>query len=451
MNFPLHFTDHLYNAFGFDAEAFTVAHLQPPPVSLRYNPHKKVDIDVGLEKVPWTSNGYYLPERPSFIMDPLWHAGVYYVQEASSMFLEEVVRQNVDLSQSLKVLDLCAAPGGKTTLLQTMITDDSLLVCNEVIRTRVSVLTENVMKWGGMNVVVTHNDPASFSKLAGFFDLVVIDAPCSGSGLFRRDKEAMGEWSMGNVQLCSERQKRIVADAWKALKEDGVLVYATCSFSESENESMVEWLMHEFEVQPLPVVLKESWGITECITRSGGYGYRFWPDKVKGEGFFLAAFRKKSVEKVPGVKVKKYQFPSKREQEIVRASIADADTCAWIMQGKYISGVNPKQVDNIHYVMERLQVRYAGVEVGMVMHDVFAPEQGLATSYNIRPNFTMYDFTQDQAISFLKKDVLDAGLISKGLHWVGYNGFGLGWIKALGNRVNNYYPKEWRIRKSDRS
>jgi 16S rRNA C967 or C1407 C5-methylase (RsmB/RsmF family)/NOL1/NOP2/fmu family ribosome biogenesis protein len=447
VDFPLHFIEHLFDAPGFDIAAFSDAHQQATPVSIRYNPNKKISIDPSLLKVPWTNNGYYLPVRPSFIMDPLWHAGVYYVQEASSMFLEEVVRQTMDLSQALKVLDLCAAPGGKSTLLQSMISNESLLVSNEVIRTRVSVLMENMMKWGGMNVVVTHNDPADFQKVGGFFDLMVVDAPCSGSGLFRRDAEAMKEWSMGNVQLCAGRQQRILADAWEALKEEGVLIYSTCSFSELENEAMVEWIIQQFEVESLRIHIEPAWGITESVTRSGGYGYRCWPDKVKGEGFFLAAFRKKSPVHESVYKVRKYYFPSKKDQQIADAFVHSGNPYTWIMQGKYMSAVGPVHVDVVHYILERLQVRYAGVEAGMVLHDDFMPEQGLALSYNIRPRSELHNLTEAQAISYLKKEELDPAIFSKGLQWVGYQGFGLGWLKSLGNRINNYYPKEWRIRR----
>jgi NOL1/NOP2/fmu family ribosome biogenesis protein len=307
---------------------------------------------------------------------------------------------------------------------------------------------ENMMKWGGMNAVVTNNDPADFTHLNGFFDLMVVDAPCSGSGLFRRDAEAMKEWSMGNVHLCVGRQQRILADAWEALKEEGVLIYSTCSFSEMENEAMVDWIMQQFEVESLQVRIETEWGITESVTRSRGYGYRCWPDKVKGEGFFIAAFQKKSPVHEAGYKIRKYQFPSKKEQQIADAFMQSDDPYSWIMQGKYMSAVRSGHIDAVHYLMERLQVRYAGVEAGMVLHDDFVPEQGLALSYSIRPKLDLYHLSAEQAIAYLKKEELNAADFSKGLHWVGYQGWGLGWIKSLGNRINNYYPKEWRIRRS---
>src|SRR5436190_11131836 len=187
-----------------------------------------------MSRVPWSSSGFYLNERPIFTLDPMFHAGAYYVQEASSMFLEQALKQTVDLSQPVKVLDLCAAPGGKSTLIQSLITTESLLVSNEVIKTRVNILSENITKWGAANVIVTNNDPRDFQRLPGYFDVIVIDAPCSGSGLFRKDPAAISEWSRDNVILCSQRQQRILADIMPALKPGGILIYSTCSYSQEE-------------------------------------------------------------------------------------------------------------------------------------------------------------------------------------------------------------------------
>src|SRR6478736_9538985 len=191
---------------------FLSVHERPFPTSIRINPLKcnsKYS-----DRIPWTDFGYYLQQRPSFTFDPLFHGGAYYVQEASSMFLEEALKQTVDLSQPLKVLDLAAAPGGKSTHIQSLISKDSLLVSNDVIRSRSKILKDNTIKWGSDNVVVTNNDPKDFARLENYFDVIVVDAPCSGSGLFRRDPEALGEWSENNVRLCSQRQRRILADVW---------------------------------------------------------------------------------------------------------------------------------------------------------------------------------------------------------------------------------------------
>src|SRR5260221_14470615 len=201
---------------------FLSAHEQPSPNSIRINPLKINRKE--LENIPWTDFGYYLEQRPSFTFDPLFHAGSYYVQEASSMFLEQALKQTVDLSRPLKVLDLCAAPGGKSTHLLSLLNDQSLLVSNETIRSRATVLSENIQKWGSNNVVVTNNDPEDFQRLEGFFDVIVVDAPCSGEGLFRKDPNAVNEWSEEHIELCVVRQQRIINQVWPSLKKNGVLI-----------------------------------------------------------------------------------------------------------------------------------------------------------------------------------------------------------------------------------
>jgi 16S rRNA C967 or C1407 C5-methylase (RsmB/RsmF family)/NOL1/NOP2/fmu family ribosome biogenesis protein len=446
MGFPLAFIEHIQNTSGFDKSAFEAAHQASVPVSIRYNPNKKIQIDETAECVPWTSEGYYLKERPSFVLDPLWHAGVYYVQEASSMLLEQAVRQTTDLNENIKVLDLCAAPGGKSTLLQSIITKDSLLVSNEVIQTRVSILRENMIKWGGMNVVVTHNDPADFSAVEGFFDLMVVDAPCSGSGLFRKDPEAMDEWSLANVKLCAERQKRILADAWLALKEEGILIYSTCSYSAMENEEMVDWFLKTFDVATVSLTLDASWGVLEVVSSGGGYGYRCWPDRVKGEGFFMAIFKKRENADLFHAKGKKSFTPLLKEKNIAEEFIKTDQEIEWIMQGKYLTAVHKSHHTDICFLIECLRVRYAGVEAGEVMHNNFMPEHSLALAADVSPKILMTELHKEQAVSFLRKDNMVGLSLPKGIHLMGYQGRGIGWIKSLGNRINNYYPKDWRIR-----
>src|SRR5689334_13722399 len=208
--FPPAFAQRMQSKLQEDWNKFLSAHELPSPTSIRINPLKSDRKD--LEKILWTDFGYYLEQRPSFTFDPLLHGGAYYVQEASSMFLEQALKQTVDLTQPIKVLDLCAAPGGKSTHIQSLLSSESLLVSNEVIKARAGVLKQNIIKWGASNVIVTNNDPQHFNRLEGFFDVMVVDAPCSGSGLFRRDEEAIEEWSLDNVQLCCGRQRRILAD-----------------------------------------------------------------------------------------------------------------------------------------------------------------------------------------------------------------------------------------------
>ena len=283
---------------------------QDSPVSIRNNPHKPFKLTG--EPIAWSKYGQYLPERPVFTLDPALHAGAYYVQEASSMLLEQAITQAVDITKPIRVLDLCAAPGGKSTHLLSLLHQESLLVSNEVIRSRASILSENIQKWGHQNVIVTNNDPEDFSRLEGLFDLIVVDAPCSGEGLFRKDPEAMNEWSLANVDLCCKRQRRILADMWPALKTNGVLVYSTCTYNEQENEENLEWLQKQQNVEAIQLSLDHAWGI-ETVQAGKLEGYRCYPHNVKGEGFFLSVIRKKDSLAELRLKSKKVlQAPSKK-------------------------------------------------------------------------------------------------------------------------------------------
>lgn len=250
----------LENVKGFNKEQFIEAHQMQAATSIRLHPQKGKNLFADNEQVPWCATGRYMPQRPVFTTDPLYHAGAYYVQEPSSMFLDYVLGQLLPNRSGLRVLDLCAAPGGKSTLIASLLEEDSLLVSNEVIRTRASILEENMTRWGHMNTWVTSNDPRDLGKLKSYFDVIVVDAPCSGSGLFRKDQRALDEWSEGNVQLCSQRQQRILADIWPSLKQGGILVYATCSYSQQEDEDVIDWVADTFGVDSLGVEVNESGG-----------------------------------------------------------------------------------------------------------------------------------------------------------------------------------------------
>jgi len=246
-HFPEKFIESLQNAPGFNAAEFEKAHQKPAPTTIRANPFKHYKPKAG-KQIPWCAEGFYLNERPSFTFDPLFHAGCYYVQEASSMFIAHIIKYIKDDAEGpARVLDLCAAPGGKSTLLSSALNPDDLLVANEIIKTRVPVLADNLTRWGPSNTIVSNNDPKDFSRLKGFFDIVLVDAPCSGSGMFRKDPDAMNEWSEANVNLCHQRQERILADVYPAIAADGYLIYSTCSYSVAENEAVLDWLCDEFE------------------------------------------------------------------------------------------------------------------------------------------------------------------------------------------------------------
>ena len=283
------------NLLGADYQAFTEALQKETPTSFRLNPRKKVQNEnkvlpifgEDLGGVLWHNEGFYLKSRPIFTLDPLFHAGSYYVQEASSMFIAEALKQTVDFAKPLKIMDLCAAPGGKSTLLASLLNDESLLVANEVIRNRVGVLKENLEKWGFPNYIVANQDAEEMIELEGFFDVVLVDAPCSGEGLFRKDPNAMNEWSENAVNLCSARQKRILQAAAMLVKNGGILLYSTCTYNEKENQQNVNWLTQHFDYQVVSLNIPEYWNIEKREN-----GYQFFPHKVKGEGFFLSVLRK---------------------------------------------------------------------------------------------------------------------------------------------------------------
>jgi len=258
----------LQTATGFQKEAFEAVHKSGEQVvSIRLNPSKEFDV-LHLpisENVGWCATGRYLKERPFFTFDPFLHAGAYYVQEASSMFLWQAIIQTVPDTMGKKVLDLCAAPGGKSTLLSSYF-KDGLVVANEVIKNRANILVENACKWGDGHLLVTNNDPSHFQSIPGFFDVLMVDAPCSGSGLFRKDPSAVEEWSEANVTLCSQRQQRILADAIPCLAENGVLIYSTCSYSPEEDEVICDWLLNEMEMESLPLEVEKTWGIVETAS-----------------------------------------------------------------------------------------------------------------------------------------------------------------------------------------
>lgn len=447
---------------GFDAAAFAAVHASGQQVtSIRLNPAKwpqGMDIpagwwdsggeEVAMERIPWSSQGYYLSRRPSFTFDPLFHAGAYYVQEASSMFLEQAVRQTADLSRPLRVLDLCAAPGGKSTLIQSLLTEDSLLVSNEVIRSRAGILQENMTKWGSMNVVVTNNDPRDLGRLENYFDVIVVDAPCSGSGLFRREPEAILEWSPDNVQLCHQRQQRILADSWPALRKDGVLIYSTCSYSREEDEEILDWMSQELGAESLRLSLDPAWNIVETEGKRGGYGYRFYPDQLKGEGFFIAAVRKQEGDTFTYPKSKKPGLDklSKKDGEELRPWLTEKIPMFFFRHEDMVRVLPAAVAEDVAYLKDACYLKKAGVLMGRSSVKEFIPEHELALSTAISQQLSGIELSREEAIAYLRKEEIrpEAG---RGWSLVRYLGRNLGWVKVLPNRVNNYYPKEWRILK----
>ena len=443
---------------GFDAATFQQVHDGGEQVtSVRINPAKWATGlpavafgSVASVKIPWSSYGYYLSERPSFVFDPLFHAGTYYVQEASGMFLEQALRQTTDCSQPLRVLDLCAAPGGKSTLLQSLLSPGSLLVSNEVIRNRVNILQENMVKWGGVNVVITSNDPRDFQRLENYFDVIVVDAPCSGSGLFRREREAIGEWSIDNVELCRQRQQRILADVWPALRRDGILVYSTCSYSREEDEDILDWMTDNLDVGSLRLSLAADWNIVETTGKKGAYGYRFYPDRLKGEGLFIGCVQKNDGGSYTWPRKKNApEKLTRKEEEGIRSWVQPDQPLLLFRHQEYSYALPEHRGEDLGVLQSACYLKKAGVLIGKPAGKDFIPEHDLALSTLINQQLPVAPLSRQQALQYLRKEEIQIETTHRGWTLVQFEGHNLGWVKILPNRTNNYYPKEWRILKRD--
>ncbi len=437
----------LRDVTGFSEASFIAVHESGEQVtSIRYNPVKGADMDALQDVVPWCSYGRYLSKRPSFTLDPLFHAGVYYVQEASSMFLWEALKQTIENKSGLHILDLCAAPGGKSTLLASYFTK-GLIVSNEVIKSRASVLVENITKWGSDNVVVTNNDAKDFEKLPGFFDVMIIDAPCSGSGLFRKDTEAIEEWSMENVLLCSLRQKRILSNAYKTLKQDGILIYSTCSYSAEEDEEIMDWLTDEFNVENIQLQIQKEWNIVETSSQKHhASGYRFYPDKLRGEGFFIAVFKKKDGD-IFSNKRSSIPTASKNKTAVAKEWISSTNELTFIKQKETFIALPEIFLNDVALLQKHLYLKKAGVAAGSLKGKDFVPEHALALSVIANKNLKKIELNKEQALQYLRKKDVNIESDAKGWLLASYEGHNLGWMKVLHNRINNYYPTEWRILK----
>lgn len=449
MILPSVFTDSLQGLPGYDDNAFKAVHAAEDAItSIRINPSKihGNPFDIASSRVPWTQYGYYLDQRPSFTFDPLFHAGTYYVQEASSMLVEQALAQHANLGADLKVLDLCAAPGGKSTHLQSLLSPKSLLVSNEVIRNRAGILRDNIIKWGTSNVVVTNNDPEHFQRIPDFFDVLVVDAPCSGSGLFRRDPEALNEWSPDSVKFCAQRQKRILADILPALREDGILVYSTCSYSVDEDEQLLEWLVKEYDLEPLRLKLESDWNIVEAGA-ANAWGYRCWPHLLKGEGFFLSVFRKEQGGTgFAGRKRSSVTKLTRRETETIKPWM-DTEGFEFVRRENTVFAWPGHLFNDNDLLLEKMQVVYAGVRVGELMRDKLVPDHALALSTVVNSEIERVDLECDQAIQYLQRKDFQWPGNSKGWQLASYKTHPVGWANVLSNRFNNYYPKELRILK----
>lgn len=455
INLPKAFESQMKSYLGeIEFTEFARALEKEPNVSIRINRHKTQTQPENSIQVPWNEDGYFLEERPSFTLDPLFHAGCYYVQEASSMFIRHILK-SIEAPRDGIYLDLAAAPGGKSTLLSSYLGNNGFLVANEVIKPRANILKENIIKWGIGNTLVTQNDPEHFGDLAGFFDLVLVDAPCSGEGMFRKDPDARSEWSPDHVALCAARQERIMDRTGSLVKGGGYLIYSTCTFNERENEEMIRFIISEYDYDPVQIPLDPSWGIVESevdIDGSSFFGYRFFPHRVEGEGFFITVLKRPEGALVHEPKrTKDFKHPylkpvgnQEAEKLILQLGLPDY-SCYYNLQDSYF-WVSKDFQQHFEYLSRFLNIRYFGVELGKINKQQFIPNHELAVSILPKSGFLTYDLDLKEALDYLRKEDIPLKDLPEGWVLVRYKNMPLGWLKNLGNRTNNYYPKDWRIR-----
>ena len=445
--FPEAFLERMKSELGEVFSDFETSLSGESPVSVRVNP-QKWRAGLPADQVPWCSTGFYLPERPLFTADPWLHGGAYYVQEPSSMFIGELCKAVWPATPAL-VLDLCGAPGGKATHLMSLLRHGDLLVTNEVIRSRARILQENVSKWGSPGVVVANGDPSLFSRLGEIFDLIVVDAPCSGEGLFRKDNRSAAEWSPANVRLCAARQRRILAEAWKCLKPGGAVVYSTCTFNQDENEENMEWLAEEAGALFLDVNPDPSWPIV--TSRRGKItGYRFYPHLVRGEGFFAAVARKEGIptSSLPSRNsLKKWTPSDKSVARLLENWVKPGTSGIFLSNGEFHSFFPGEGVPLLSLLEREIPLLQVGIPVALPAGSNMIPHPFSAFSRIFRDDaFPVANLSLEEALRFLKRENLALPGREKGWILTAFRDLPLGWVKNLGNRTNNYFPQEFRIR-----
>lgn len=433
---------------GEDAEKLFAALDTEPAVSIRLNPCKPAECFDG-EAVGWCKWGKYLTERPQFTLDPLLHGGAYYVQEASSQFVAHLLK-NYDM-EGKRVLDMCAAPGGKTTVYSTLVGREGLVVANDISHSRAMALADNVQRWGMGNVVVTCNEPAHIGAFTHWFDVVAVDAPCSGEGMFRKMDEARSEWTPSSPDVCAERQREILAEAWRVLRPGGTLIYSTCTFNPTEDEGIVEWLMSEYgeEVESADrVVTEDSWGVVR--SEIGAFQcFHFYPHKARGEGFFAAVACKSEGpvrRSMPKARRKLFAPCAKADVKELSRWVDDASKHTFMMVGEDIYAYNSAVAESVVTLSENLSVVYSGVSMGRIFKQKLKPEHPLALYIGLnRDVVPIVDVSLEDALDYLRRNDIAASQFEEGINVVGYKGTPIGFVKRIGARCNNMYPKDLRI------
>jgi 16S rRNA C967 or C1407 C5-methylase (RsmB/RsmF family)/NOL1/NOP2/fmu family ribosome biogenesis protein len=450
---PSIFINQMKDLLGVDYPDFESAFSQDVPKSIRFNMSKgkRHSLKV-LDPVPWAIGGYYVDKDSVFTADPHFHAGEYYVQEASSMFVGYVFDLLTPSKSGLKVLDLCAAPGGKSTDILNQLQGDSLLICNELIRNRNQVLVENLLKWGRHNVWITHTDAQTLGALDEYFDIIVIDAPCSGEGMFRKDPLSIQEWSQDSVDMCAVRQFDITKQIYPALKKDGYILYSTCTYNSKENDENIQKFIHNLDLQPVFIDLPSEMAQKPIKTK---FGWQFYPHVTQGEGFYLACLQK-TKESSPVVKLPYYKEwyskTSKSDLSTLHQAIHNYTDYDFFVSRHGIQYACPKVlVDDFKYLSKHFYFTKSMVELGKVMKNELIPAHELALQSDVKVSYPTIDLDLYHAQVYLEKNdigsVLSVNSFENGWYIVTFEGSRLGFAKVIGNRINNYIPKNMRVLK----
>lgn len=412
------------------------------PTSIRLNPSKLVDQFESESIVQWCEMGRYLAKRPVFTLDPYFHAGAYYPQEAGSMFIQYLYNQ-LKLPPQPLVLDLCAAPGGKSTQLLDCMKGQGTLISNEVIRNRAFILRDNLTKWGYSNCIVTNNKASDFKKFQELFDCILVDAPCSGEGMFRKDLNARNEWSVENTLTCEKRQNEILEEIINSLKVGGYLIYSTCTFNRLENEKQVEKICQNHFFEPVPLNIEPHWGLNSDTQK---IGYYCLPSQMETEGFYFAVLQK---TKSSNLYINKNYLKSEKRtfsnSTIIPDRIKNAEQYHFSLINDFLYAFPKDEKILSDYFQKELKILKWGTRLGKWINKKLIPDYELAMNHSLSEDFEKIDLTKSNALGYLKGETFSIQA-KEGWNIVRYNQMNLGFIKVVGNRVNNYYPKELRIK-----
>lgn len=451
MNLPDTFTDKMKNLLGNDYKAYEDSFLQKSYNGLRFNRLKvepseyKTVTDFTLDPIPWTQNGYYYMAEESPSKHPYYYAGLYYLQEPSAM----TPASFLPIEPGDKVLDLCAAPGGKTTELGAKLQGQGVLVTNDISFTRSKALLKNVERFGITNAIVTSEAPAKLtSRFTDYFDKILVDAPCSGEGMFRKDSSMIKNWEEVGVSYYASLQRDIIIEASLMLKPGGLLLYSTCTFSPEENEETIEYLLSnnvDMELVDLPDhvegfdnghpewTISQSEEFTKCK--------RLWPHKIKGEGHFLAMLRKR--EDAKGSAPAPYPY---------RSTKLPVEADQFLNQIDMEIDSNRLEIieDTIYYLPEGLanikglRILRSGLNLGKMKKNRFEPSQALAMALRKDQYPNSITLKGDHVIKYLKCETIP--LEGKnGYVLLCLNDYPLGWGKLVGGNLKNKYQPGWRM------